>query len=201
MGKHYKADNSGGYGNPPVSGQFKEKGRPGPGRPKGSKSMSAAARKVYSGKIPFKENGEMRLGDVTEALNKKLLSLAMSGSLRALELSMKMAEEFGPKDVVEAPKPKFNLDGMSVQEVRTFGRLFYRALGKPLDERLMPNLLRLDDHFLETTPEGLAWNRSRSRPDTDELISVGNRAYLSAALPRKFGCDIDWPVPNFGDGV
>lgn len=44
---HYSADNRGGYGNPPVKGQFKTGGKGGPGRLPKAVSMEAKLRAMF----------------------------------------------------------------------------------------------------------------------------------------------------------
>lgn len=48
---HYRANNDGGYGNPPVRHQFKPGNEGGPGRRRGTTSIDAALRKMFRSKV------------------------------------------------------------------------------------------------------------------------------------------------------
>ena len=130
MGKHYKGDNNGGYGNPPVKGQFKKGGAPGPGRPKGSNSMGRALRKVFGSKLDYTENGRPVNSDATVALAKRALGLGLTGPASANARALDLAEKFGPQDD-SADQPVLNLDDFTYEEIVQFEMFLCRALGVP----------------------------------------------------------------------
>lgn len=193
----YRADNSGGYGNPPVDGQFKTGGPGGPGRPGGSTSMDAALKKVFSGKVPYKENGKPTEGPATEALSKRLLQHGLAGPHRATIAVMEFAQKFGPQEADEPEAVEFNFENFDSDELRLFGRLMAKLSGDPDWERRYENdhpLAYLHDpddprnYTFEQTIEGVRYRRSLRSEFPDELLDIDNRAYWSAALPRRAGC-------------
>lgn len=204
----YKGDNSGGYGNPPIRGQFKPGGPGGPGRKKGSTSVDAALAKVFGGKVPYKENGRPVEGPATEALSKRALQHGLSGPHRATLAVLDLARKYGPKEEEpETPDIPF-LNELDVEELRTLGKLLAKATGNPdwnpprNENDPLAYLNDPDDprnYSKELTVEGLHYRRSSIQSIGDELIGIENRAYFSAALPRRPGCHRhDAPFVHYG---
>ena len=132
MGKHYKADNSGGYGNPPVKDQFKKRGPPGPGRPKGSVSMIGALGKVFGGKLDYTENGKPVTSAATIALAKRALALGLTGPNSANARALDLATKHGPQDTL-VDLTLHNLASLSCEELEQFEILISKALGVPYE--------------------------------------------------------------------
>lgn len=176
----YKGDNSGGYGNPPIKGQFKEGGPGGPGRPKGSLSQDAALRKVFGGKVEYTINGEDVNNPVSLALAQRALALGMSGSLRANEAARELAERYGPVD--ETNEPKLDFDDFSFDELREFQRMMNKARGLPT-EAFEPPPVR---YYTKAWPDGVAYKIAHDGKDIPPQIeTIRHRAYWSAALPMR----------------
>ena len=179
----YKKNNAGGYGNPPVKGQFEKGCKPGPGRPRGSSTMEGALKKVFRGKVPYLENGKRKEGPATEALAKRALQHGLSGSARANEAARMLAAKYGPEEAA-APLVNYDLSILTDEEFEMYGRLTHKLLGEEYPET-PPNPLNAPRSWSESTVEGILREHTTvGAATTIELISVGNRAYVSAALPR-----------------
>jgi hypothetical protein len=191
----YKADNSGGYGNPPINHQFKKKNPGGPGRPRGSTSMDAALGKVFGGKVPYKENGKPVLGPATEALSKRVLQHGLAGPHRATLAVAELARKYGPQEPETNGTPVPFLQELSEEEFRMLGRLMAKATGdQAWDPPRTDPLASYNDpdnphnYITELTVDGLHYRRCHIDTVADELIEIHSRAYFSAALPRRPGC-------------
>lgn len=132
---HYKGNNLGGYGNPPVGGQFKDNNKGG-GRPKGSQSMSSALRKVFASKVNVRRGDKLIQVPTVQALATRIRDRALTGSDKALFQAQQLANEFGPRDEVSVDLiDEFHSDedmdvgGFSEDELRIFDLLFIRAFG------------------------------------------------------------------------
>lgn len=191
----YKGDNSGGYGNPPIDHQFKKKGPPGPGRPKGSTSMDAALKKVFRSKVPYKENGKPVSGEATDALSKRLLQHGLAGPHRATLAVIDLARKHGPQELEPDETPLILLDALSDDELKELGRLMEKATGNPgwnpkpdhpLAKYADPS--DPDNYYTEQTVDGLRYRHCRVPSVDSVLTGIANRAYFSAALPKRVGC-------------
>ena len=131
---NYKGNNEGGYGNPPVSGQFT--GEPGPGRPKGSKSMPGALRKTFNKKIPrIDKKGNRTFVDAQVALAERALLLGLTGSLPANIEARKLAEQFGPQEgQVQKKQSSADLTKLSDMDLQLYGYLARKIVGNSADE-------------------------------------------------------------------
>jgi len=125
----YQANNKGGYGNPPVKGQFPKGNRGGPGRPRGVTNLETAMRKVLAKRLTVTKDGravrmtpwEVYAERVLEAILSKTTSPAM------LEFGRDLLTRFGVSD----PRPKADYSVFSDTELQLFGGLLCRALGEP----------------------------------------------------------------------
>lgn len=115
----YLANDEGGYGNPPVSGQFRNGGKGGPGRRKGEASLESALRKITSKKIPVSKDGKRRNLSPADILAERTLEamLAKNPSPRMLELAHKIFAKYGPKEV---EKIKFDSSRLSLLEKKIY---------------------------------------------------------------------------------
>lgn len=95
----YKQDNSGGYGNPPVSGQFKKNNKLG-GRKKGVTNLETELRKLLGRKIAVKTGGEPVWMLPHQILAQRIMEalLAEKSSPAMIEYARKLFDEFGPKE-------------------------------------------------------------------------------------------------------
>lgn len=179
----YKKNNAGGYGNPPVKSQFGKGGKPGPGRPRGSSTMDGALRKVFRGKVPYLENGERKEGPATVALAKRALQHGLSGTARANEAARELAAKYGPEEPTTAPA-SYDLSCLTGEELEMYGRIACKLLGEPYPEPSV-SVLNAPNTWSERTIEGIVREHtSTGGKRSTELLSVGNRAYVSASLPR-----------------
>jgi hypothetical protein len=148
---HYKGDNSGGFGNPPVGGQFKPNNKGG-GRPKGSQSMSGALRKVFTSKVNVRRGDKLVQVPTVQALATRIRDRALTGSDRALFLAQQLANEFGPRDKVSTDvtdqlhsDPETDLTDFTEDELNILSSLLRRALG----EKSVGNKSRADISRME----------------------------------------------------
>ncbi|WP_373491027.1 hypothetical protein [Parasphingorhabdus sp.] len=143
----YKGDNAGGYGNPPVNGQFKKDGPGGPGRPTGTTNLECAIRKAIKKKRPVKRDGKtvkMASVDVfAEQVLQAVLSRSKTSSM--LQFGLWIFEKYGPDGLVgkasENAPP--DLSQLTDVELQLYGYLCCRVEGKELDTPLSPRVLRI----------------------------------------------------------
>lgn len=178
---HYKGNNEGGYGNPPVSTQFK-KGNKGGGRPKGPESINATMRKMLRGKVTRP--------DGTKIPMQKAIALAaqravLTEGVKGIDLALRLADMFEDKPAGEAsPRRKMDLTVLNDAELYIFYSLSARASGNT--ERLSEAergmkylgicaLVRREDGGMGIDPvEGSGWELRPSLPkpvDDDHTAS------------------------------
>jgi len=158
---HYKGNNEGGYGNPPVKDQFD--GKPGPGRPKGSKSLDGALRKVFRKKVVrIDKNGKRTFIDAPEALADRLLELGLKGPLAANIEARAMAAKFGSTDdLIE-----LDLSRLNKVELQLYGYICTRLADK-IPEAWGPELANLMErigHLVEMTEQQMRKKRRANLP-------------------------------------
>lgn len=132
---HYKGDNSGGYGNPPVSGQRK-KGQPGgPGRPRGSTSLDAALKRAFRRKLPIVRNGRLAKLHPTDILAERIVEAILAKNLTPtmIELARRLMEQYGPQAPAN-PSLEGNGDDFSLEERKILSALIGRYTGDVPDE-------------------------------------------------------------------
>lgn len=137
---HYRGNNQGGFGNPPVKNQF-DGTKPGPGRPKGSKSIDGALRKTFRKKVASvdKRTGRRVYIDAPNALAERALQLGLQGGLAANIEARKLAEKYGPADEVI----NYDLSCLSDLELQMYGYIAYRLRGNLDDPDLTPKFERI----------------------------------------------------------
>lgn len=147
---HYKGDNSGGFGNPPVKSQFK-KGNPGGGRPKGSTSTDAAIRDVLATSVKKRDrNGKLTSVPMTRALVERAFQLGLTGNLKANEKARELAATHGPQ---EPANREFDFGIFTEAELTLYEYLCLRTLDSetaedligPMRKRLIARVLAVID--------------------------------------------------------
>jgi len=135
---HYQANNDGGFGNPPVSGQFK--GKPGPGRPKGGTTLKTAVQKMLRQSVTMTIDGRRMDVPMTEAMMQRLRKDILTGSPRSLQLGLELAEKYGPAEE-ELRRTGFNTDDFTRDEMSLFRSFMLRAVeGRPAFDHVVNNL-------------------------------------------------------------
>lgn len=127
---HYKGDNSGGFGNPPVSGQRK-KGQPGgPGRPRGSTSLEAALKRAFRRKLPIVRDGRLAKLHPTDILAERIVEAILAKNLTPamIELARRLMEQYGPRPLAK-PSLGGNSDDFSLDEKKILSALLGRYSG------------------------------------------------------------------------
>lgn len=142
---HYRVNNEGGYGNPPVSGQFKKGGEGGPGRRKGQTSLESAMRKITRKKLPVNTDGKVKNMSPADILAQRTLetALAKNPSPRMLELAHNIFAKYGPR---EEENTKFDISSYSVDELN----IIMAVLNGILNLSLKPSnkdATRIEDRF------------------------------------------------------
>jgi hypothetical protein len=174
---HYKANNAGGYGNPPVRGQFRKDNPGGPGRPKGITNVEAALRKRFATKLPVGKDGksvkmtpqEIFAERVVEAILNRTTSPAM------LEYALGLFKRFGSPEPQD--QPMVNWSSFSDDEFRLLSGLLERALGdEPAEDYVSP----LGPQYNRTV-EG--YYCATRRPDGHIVIEKVEEAKAQLALP------------------
>jgi hypothetical protein len=130
LSPHYRANNEGGYGNPPVKDQFN--GKAGPGRPKKEDSLEAAVQAMFKGKIRIKGDDSKMLS-MPEAIAIQIRKLMFSGNRKDFELGLKLYDKYGPKENSIEPL-NLDLSFLSDHELAFYGSLGYRFSKEPVPE-------------------------------------------------------------------
>lgn len=200
LSPHYKANNEGGYGNAPVSGQFATGGKPGPGRPRGSTSLAAAMRKTFSKKIIRKDKNGNIVDQVspTQALAEKALQLGLTSNFKANEGARQLAEKYGPPEETPAAEEEaHDYSLLSDSELELLGMIMAKLTGnpdlgaKPISDHPLAYAFDLNDarnYYEDRTFYGTQYRRSLTPRAADTVIHPGNMAYHSAARPLQRGC-------------
>lgn len=128
---YYQANNAGGYGNPPISGQKKKGGPGGPGRPKGQTSLEAALKRVLRKKRAVVRDGKVEKLHPSDIMAERTLEafLAKDLSPQMIQLAHRIMERFGP----QMPEEKRQLvawGSFSNDELHLFGGLLARVSGE-----------------------------------------------------------------------
>jgi hypothetical protein len=136
---YYRANNAGGYGNPPVSGQRKKGDPGGPGRPRGQTSLQAALRRALRKKRPVLRDGKVELLHPSDIMAERIVEalLAKNLSPAMIDLAYRIMEKFGPQMPQEGENQQhaFAWDSLSDDELDLFGGIIARATGaEPLED-------------------------------------------------------------------
>jgi hypothetical protein len=140
---YYRANDAGGYGNPPVSGQRKKGDPGGPGRPRGQTSLEAALRRALRRKRPVLRDGKVELLHPSDIMAERIVEalLAKNLSPAMIELAYRIMEKFGPQMPQEGENHQhaFAWDSLSDDELDLFGGIIARATGaEPLEDHPSP---------------------------------------------------------------
>ena len=132
---HYKGDNSGGFGNPPVSGQRKTGDPGGPGRPKGHTSLQAALRRAFRRKLPIVRDGRVTKLHPSDILAERIVEaiLAKNLSPSMIELARRLMEQYGPQ-LPEQQGANGSSEGFSHDELGILSSFLARYMGDPPGE-------------------------------------------------------------------
>lgn len=143
----YKADNAGGYGNPPVKDQFKKNGPGGPGRPTGTTNLECAIRKAIKKKRPVKQDGKTVKMATVDVFAEQVLQAVLSRSKTSsmLQFGLWLFEKYGPDGLAgkAAENVPPDLSQLTDAELHLYGYLSYRVAGKEIETPLEPELQRI----------------------------------------------------------
>ena len=154
--RNYKANNEGGYGNPPVSGQFKRGGRGGPGRRRGTTSLGAALSRMFASKVPVSINGQSISLSMADAMAECLRREILSGNFKALDRGFELMKLYGP--IQQSNElPMYDLTKLPLEQKRALRALL--ATARSAERREVFRLLK----------QGKAWHDAkRKEDDTDK---------------------------------
>lgn len=125
LSPHYKANDEGGFGNPPVKNQFR--GKPGPGRPKAGITFQEAIRQLLKLEVAVTADGNRLKMPLSEALMQRLAKEMLTGPMRALELGLLWMEKYGPQPQ-ELKKVNYDFKDFSEDEKRLYRSFLMRAV-------------------------------------------------------------------------
>lgn len=149
----YRANNDGGYGNPPVSQQFQPGNQGGPGRIKGSTSLESALRRMFASKVPVTKNGRTMEIDMAEAMVERAKQLMLGKDLKAFKFGFELMQKYGPRNEQPEVIYAFDYEGMSLQQKRAVYNLL-RSL-TPYDRRELMADIRAFQRKLGRDPKKL----------------------------------------------
>lgn len=133
LSPHYRANDEGGYGNPPITHQFRKDNPGGPGRPKGQTTLDAAMRKVLRRTVPVTRDGRSMRLNAADVLAERLLEaiLSRSNSPAMFEYARRIFEQYGPQPSEKVTEDKADYSDFSNDELGILGGFLARALGMP----------------------------------------------------------------------
>ncbi len=149
----YKANNEGGYGNPPVSQQFQPGNQGGPGRTKGVTSLESALRRMFASKVRVTKDGKVIEMDMAEAMVERLRQFILGKDLKGFLLGLELMQKYGPRNEQPEVIYGFDWDGMSFVQKRALYNLL-RSL-TPYDRRELMASIREIQRKLGRDPKKL----------------------------------------------
>lgn len=131
----YKANNDGGFGNPPVKNQFKP-GNKGGGPKKNNITIENEMRRVFRDKVPLADGSKTPMvRALAELLKKEILT-----NPKSLQWGLELAERYGQKE--EDEKLLVNLEILNNAELDIYGVLIYRMLASFDDFEMTEEITR-----------------------------------------------------------
>ncbi|MBP6110958.1 MAG: hypothetical protein KA482_01080 [Sphingobium sp.] len=123
----YRANDEGGYGNPPVKNQFKP-GNKGGGRKKGNVTLESELRRVFRDRVPLADGSKTPMVRALAELTKKQLLT----NPKALPWAFELAEKYGPKEAEH--RVKINMEILTDAELNIYGVILDRLIASFQDE-------------------------------------------------------------------
>jgi hypothetical protein len=188
-----------GKGKPPEGGKFtagdgRQRGR----RKKGTCNLATDFSEELETTITLKVDGKTRKVTKQRAIMMRLMDNASRGQNAAIKTIMAYAERFGIQvEMAGQGTPDLSqLDKLSGEELDLLIKLLEKASGAECEDPVLPvdpfayvnDPEDLRNYWLEATVEGLQIRRYRADSFVDRIEKIDNRAYYSAALPRRAGC-------------
>lgn len=136
----YKANNRGGYGNPPVKSQFKPGGKGGPGRKKGVTNLESAMRKAIDKKLDVNKEGHSRKMLPVEIYAERVLEAVLSKtkSPRLLEFGHQLFSKYDA-ELDGCNQRKANFGDLNYAELHIFEAIFTKVWGwEPAEDTISP---------------------------------------------------------------
>lgn len=189
---------------PPEEGKFRKgDGRKRGRRAKGTKNLATDFQEELKTKVTLKVDGKPRRVTKQRAIMMRLMDNASRGQNAAIKTIITFAEKLGIELQIEDAQEQENafthLQDLTDYELELLGLLLSKATGEEYIEDKRGGKLYDASHplayledpedtrnfELDQTIEGVIWKRFNGSRFTDYIFGVHNRAYHSAALPRR----------------
>jgi len=184
-----------GKGKPPESGKFRKKdGRKRGRRNMGTRNLVTDFNDEMSQLVTVTVNGQPRKVSRQRSIIMRVADNASRGQPSAVKTVFDLRQRLGEKTENETEAENF--DNLSDDELEELTRLMHKLRGEEYSPPVRTDPLAyysqppsLKHSYLDSTIEGILYRRYHCQGNPFDLLDVGNRAYQSAALPRKTGFD------------
>lgn len=196
-----------GKNKPPESGKFRANdGRSRGRRRKGTKNLATDVEEELACLVTVSVGGQQKRVTRQRSIVMRAMDNASRGQNSAINLVFSWREKLGaganPDAMPErawdelASETFPNFSDLTIEEMDALGRLLSKAAGQPYESprELNHPLAYMSDpadernYYSERTVEGISYRRCHIATVSDELTGIENRAYFSAATPRRPGC-------------
>ncbi|MEO6381489.1 MAG: DUF5681 domain-containing protein [Nitrobacter sp.] len=196
-----------GKNKPPESGKFRANdGRLRGRRRKGTKNLATDFEEEMVSRVTVSVGGQQKRVTRQRSIVMRVLDNASRGQNSAINMVFSWNAKFGAGTESDAQADQAreelaseafpNFSDLTADELEEFGRLMAKAAGQPyeappkFDHPLAYYSDPTDErnYHHERTVEGISYRRCHIASVGDELIGIENRAYFSAATPRRPGC-------------
>jgi|TARA_R100001244_G_scaffold6593_1_gene7760 hypothetical protein len=189
-----------GKGKPPESGKFrKNDGRKRGKRNKGTRNLATDFNDEMSQLVTVTVNGQPRRVSRQRSIIMRVADNASRGQPSAVKTVFDLRQRLGEKSGNETEtenSDSANFDNLSDDEFEELTRLIHKLNGEEYAAPVRTDPLayysqppNLEHSYLDSTIEGILYRRYHCQGNPYDLLEVGNRAYQSAALPRRNGFD------------
>jgi hypothetical protein len=196
-----------GKNKPPESGKFRANdGRPRGRRRKGTKNLATDFEEEMVSRVTVSVGGQQKRVTRQRSIVMRVLDNATRGQNSAINMVFSWNAKFRADTETDAQSGQArdelaseafpNFSDLTDDELEEFGRLMSKAAGQPYEAppKFSHPLAYLSDpsdernYYSERTVEGISYRRCHIATVGDQLIGIENRAYFSAATPRRAGC-------------
>lgn len=192
-----------GRNKPPEHGKFRKgDGRKRGRRAKGTRNFATDFNEEMAEVVTLTVNGKSKKVSRQRSIIMRVADNASRGVPSAVktvfDIRQKLGDQTSNTDNVEhAKQSEQKLENLDDYELKVLEWLLSKLQGVefeeieptipegPLSYRFLPP--SIDRSYLESTHEGVLYRRYRCVGDPFDIITVGSKAYHSAALPRRYG--------------
>lgn len=194
-----------GRNKPPESGKFRANdGRPRGRRAKGTKNLATDIAEELAALVTVSINGQQKRVTRQRSIVMRAMDKASRGENPAIRMVLSMSSQLESSVTSASAETQSgegvatlypNLSDLTDEENRELDRLLHKAAGQPYAPAYLDHPLAYvrdpsdeRNYYYETTLDGVYYRRCHIESVPDEIVEVRNRAYFSAALPRRTGC-------------